>query len=405
MAPSKSMKIVCTECRTYHANTFFCRQCNACKRRCQCRKRAAVGVVRVPRVNGAGIGSSSMVINSRRAVGLEVELSSFGSWYAPEKSEGYLMSDGAVSGRRPHYVIDHDGSVHPSKREAVIEPLSGDQGLIHGLNCLATQVYMHNCEVNNTCGYHVHVDATDFYWTDIQKLLVLWIKMEKSPSLWLIAGRDPTNFSKTWDLWLTENNIDGKEFVNADLDRFKELTIQALYNKSIRRYPAYIKNVYDNPSWQEHVRRWNTKQLREDGLVTRPRVADYISPLRQHLDLKANRGWNRAVPSRYLDLNIHSWLYRGTVEYRLGAGTVDQSDIRMWPLWCLWLTEAVNQTSLGHIKTLTTFKDPIAQLVKQGGMMCPQFNLADTTLPCIRLYKMPHYLIDWVSNKLKKGEA
>jgi hypothetical protein len=264
---------------------------------------------------------------------------------------------------------------------------------------------MNNCEVNNTCGYHVHVDATDFYWTDIQKLLMLWISMERSSSLWWLAGRSPTNFSKTWDGWLVENGINVTEFLKANLDEFKALAIQALYNKNIRRYHGYIKSVYDNASWKDHVRKWNNMLAREQGLVSRPRVADYISPLRQHLDLKANRGWNRAVPSRYLDLNIHSWLYRGTVEYRLGAGTVDQSDIRMWPLWCLWLTEAVNQTSLTHVQTLATYRDPIAQLLKQGGMLCPQFNLVDTTLPCVRLYKMPHYLIDWASNKIKKGEA
>jgi hypothetical protein len=48
---------------------------------------------------------------------------------------------------------------------------------------------------------------------------------------------------------------------------------------------------------------------------------------------------------RYCDLNLHSWYYRGTLEFRLKEGTVTSKEIVGWPLLCLWLVEAVGNTT------------------------------------------------------------
>jgi hypothetical protein len=61
---------------------------------------------------------------------------------------------------------------------------------------------------------------------------------------------------------------------------------------------------------------------------------------------------------RYCDLNVHSWFFRGTVEIRVKEGTVMPKEIVGWPLFCLWLIEAVSKTDgRGLPKTGAEFGD------------------------------------------------
>jgi len=38
-------------------------------------------------------------------------------------------------------------------------------------------------------------------------------------------------------------------------------------------------------------------------------------------------------------LNLHSWMMRGTLEFRLKEGTVDPVECINWPLWCGWFVD------------------------------------------------------------------
>lgn len=380
------IKQVCTCCRHYVITNHYCTNCRKCKRECMCRKRAGIGDIYIPRAGDATLGNSSMFVHSRRAIGLELELSSFGSWHVREKDQGQIRNG-------PKYTIDHDGSVKPSGMEAVIEPLAGDQQIISSLNAIANQVWDNNCEVNDTCGYHVHVDARDFSWSDIQKLMFLWVKMEAGPNLWKLAGRNSTPFSEKWITWW--KNIT-REKMSVDLKKFKAQIIMMLYNVNTANYQQHLAAVKKSESYLERVKEIEIyNKNHPDGKYPLPKPVDYLTDLKEHKRLKANRGWNRAVKSRYLDLNIHSWLFRGTVEYRLAAGTVDPNDIRMWPLWCLWLTEAISRTSLGIIIRECNKPDDIINIIiKHQGFPIPSINGE-------KIYPLSPYLLDWLTVKTK----
>lgn len=387
----KENKTLCRACRHLYDNStaakHFCVYCNECLRLCACRKRAGIGTFKVPRANAAGIGNSSMFVNSPRAIGLELELSNFGSWAVEEKMKAKLPGGFA-------YNIDHDGSVKPSMKEAVFAPLAGDQQVIQGLNAIAQQVWDHNCEVNETCGYHVHVDARDFSWIDIQKLLIAWVSLENNKNLWKLAGRGPTTFSETWLSWLEKRDM--AKF-STDLKTFKSEVIKLLYNTDTSSYKEHLASIAKSERYLKHY----NDVVTHNQLTTKanhiklPKVAEYLTSLIEHKRMKANRGWNRAVRSRYLDLNIHSWLFRGTVEYRLAAGTVDANDIRMWPLFCLWFTEAISRTSLNIIRRHTLQREDLINLIiRCKGFPIPSF-LGE------KIYPIAPFLHDWLVQKVK----
>jgi len=377
---------VCTTCKHFILPQHNCKNCGVCRRECVCRKRAGIGDLHIPKAKDAAIGNSSMFVHSRRAIGLELEFSSFGTWLVREKDKGRIKNG-------PAYTIDHDGSVKPSGLEAVIEPLAGDQQIINGLNAIANQVWDTNCEVNETCGYHVHVDARDFSWHDIQKLLIIWMKMEAGANLWRLAGRNSTPFSEKWITWW--KNITNKP-INLNIKKFKAQIIMALYNVNTLNYKEHLQQVAKSDAYLQRVNEIKQYNKRfPDEKHPLPKVVDYLIDLKEHKRLKSNRGWNRAVKSRYLDLNIHSWLFRGTVEYRLGAGTVDPNDIRMWPLWCLWFTELVSRTSLKIImRECGKAGDIIDLIIKYRGFPIPTINGE-------KIYPISHYLLDWLITKTK----
>ncbi len=367
---------VCGKCRHFIFNnsTHHCQSCKECKSVCICKKRAGIGTFKVPRSQAAAIGSSSFLVYSKRAIGLEVELSNFGSWFVKEKQRGALP-DGFG------YMVDHDGSVRPSQLEVVMDPLAGDQQIINGLNSLAIHVWNNDCEVNETCGYHVHVDARDYTWADIQKLMFVWMKIEQTDNIWQLAGRKPTQFSQTWVSWFKDKV---GEKLSQDLKLFKTQIVQALYHTNPATYKSVMQEIRKSNRFKSDYKyhlEINTQTGVPRKLMKLPRVENYCDDLVNHKALKANRGWNRAVRSRYLDLNIHSWLYRGTVEYRLAAGTTDPKDIRMWPLFCLWLTEVVNRTNFRIVLEYVRSKnDLIETIIKDKGFRVPEFG-GDTIYP------------------------
>ncbi len=378
-------KAVCHSCKHFFTDpSHFCVDCQACRKTCLCGHKAGIGPFKVPRAECAAIGNSSFFTYSRRAIGLEIELSDFGSWLVKEKQHGKIPNG-------PTYKVDHDGSVKPSQLEIVVDPLAGDQSVINGLNAIADMVWNNNCQVNETCGYHVHVDARDFSWADIQKLMFLWFKLETSDNIWKLAGRRPNDFCRSWQDWWSKYN---KGHASIDLKEFKVQIIKALYGVDTTTYKDSITTVRSSREYLRECERRKQRTKEYGEKYTPPSLMEWCENLGQHTKLKANRGWNRAVKSRYLDLNIHSWLYRGTVEYRLGNGTVDVDDIRMWPLWCLWLTEIINRTNFRIIQEYCKSKtDPIDQIIKDKGFKVPSF-MGET------IYPIAPYLLNWLEKKV-----
>jgi hypothetical protein len=165
-----------------------------------------------------------------------------------------------------------------------------------------------------------------------------------------------------------------------------------MYGFDINQTPKYLKSLYEDFKLRNNIH----KAPKRNTMMYKAwkQVPQYHKGLHNYKSVKTNRGWNRSVSCRYLNLNLHSWFYRGTVEYRLAAGTVDINDIRMWPIFCLWLTEIASRTSLKIVLQYMKYPDIIQKIIDDSGFMVPAFNGP-------KIYPISPYLRDWLITKVR----
>jgi hypothetical protein len=82
-------------------------------------------------------------------------------------------------------------------------------------------------------------------------------------------------------------------------------------------------------------------------------------------------------PTRYRGLNLHSFNYRGTVEFRYGNGTVETADIKAWVILYLRLIlKSLNEaTVLRGIKVMETSRNPLYRLASGLGLTAEERGL------------------------------
>lgn len=74
--------------------------------------------------------------------------------------------------------------------EAVTPPMGG-RAVARILGELATAFQEADTEINESCGIHVHVDARDYMWGDLYRLLAVWAKVEDA--MFLLGGQSRSN--------------------------------------------------------------------------------------------------------------------------------------------------------------------------------------------------------------------
>lgn len=242
--------------------------------------------------------------------------------------------------------VVHDGSVRPSGNELVVGKMLGDEYLVH-MGELAQSLTLNMCEVNTTCGYHVHVDAIDLTPRLLRKLYIGFALIQKQ--LW---GTLVAKYRRT--------SPDVYSFCK-ELDPVHIPTLMAMTRSS-------------------QVMTWLTNHLYSLD-HTKYTPEEYRYKLNYH---KGHKYENQA---RRQALNFHSWMMRGTVEFRLKEGTVAPADLIMWPLWCGWF---VHKVSAMTDKQLTTWigKPPTLVELAKGWAVGPS--------PC------PQDLVAWVEAKCKQ---
>jgi hypothetical protein len=236
-----------------------------------------------------------------RTIGLEIELSEFGTI---KKWKGI------------RYTIAHDVSVKPSGEEIVLAPTCGRE-FQENVYKLGTALIYSQCEVNETCGLHVHVDAKDFGWWEIRKLLIMWLGIEKEMFRYFVDNKD--RIKDRFCLPYRESGGHPCAFIIPNFET--DLTSRSIPISTIKS--MWISMFYDgkfipHPSGKPEL------------------IQGYEEGYKSHKKNKYSR-------PRYYALNIHSWLYRGTVEFRLKEGTVNGVEIRDWALLCGWIVEMVNR--------------------------------------------------------------
>jgi hypothetical protein len=188
-----------------------------------------------------------------------------------------------------------DGSIPESGCEINTNPAAGDY-LISAMEALARALSSSDADVDHSCGLHVHVDASDYTQYDLRRLIMLWAATERA--MFDIAGA--RRISNTYCHPASEQYIQALT-CGFDSKIFRKTLVQSLYNRIPgRTIPEYKTDRY-----------------------------------------------NRA---RYYALNLHSFFYRKTIEFRLHEAKTSVSVLRNWPRVCGQIVEFALKHSERELK-------------------------------------------------------
>jgi hypothetical protein len=323
--------MVCEKCSkknsiVKHPRRFYCRYCGLCKVTCQCRNR--------PQFRGdiqwATKGVETLVNSLIRPIGLEFELSEFGT------IERYKF-------QHLRYHVERDGSVQPSEKEMVAEPLFGDK-FISAMVEFGEAALHTNAKVNDSCGFHVHVGATDFNYWMMRRLFNLYSTLENDIYTYLLG---PKRRNSEYCRPLNEAMRQLLRDLNTckSQEDMKIATMDTIYGVDLR-----------------------SLKTAKDASTRNALLADF--------DRKKGAKRDRNG-FRYLGFNLHSWIHRGTVEFRHKEGTLELSELINWPLFCGWMVDTAARVSDMEVRKISSL---------------PEFTERHT----------PAFIHDWVMEKIKQ---
>lgn len=274
---------MCTRCLDRFAPGDICISCDYCEG-CECRcepdepddddddvqvRTVARGIVFY-----AAKLTERKRIPSPRFVGVEIEMEKSGNNYDRIASWCRTWDGSLVT----------DGSLPSTGREAVTSPAAGDV-LANMLTEFSAAADADRARVSDGCGLHIHIDARDFTFYDMRRLVKLYAILEAALFTTQPSQRRNSTYCSPCGAALLE-----------------AIRTTAIPKESKQ---ALILGVYGH--------RNGTKNA---GLQF------------------ATRRRSKYDSARYFALNLHSWYYRGTVEVRLHSATTRAYKIIPWAaLW------------------------------------------------------------------------
>lgn len=258
------------------------------------------------------IGKRGLINPLPRPLGTELEI---GDW-------------GSLEGRRfehLRYTKGYDWSVKPSEHEMVISPLVGD-AFIEGMLELAEELFDSGATVNDTCALHVHVGATDFGYWDIRRLLEVYSRIEPDVYRYLVA---PYRSAKP-------------ECVHY----CQLLTVPHDTCPRCERYDEQHPGARQplEPLSRVLARMALAKDTSDLKVALFRMLYNIDDPSTAPRDLQHRKG-GKYEWCRYRGLNLHSWLHRGTVEWRMKEAVTDVSELVFYPLFCGYVVHAITAMS------------------------------------------------------------
>lgn len=269
----------CEHCESYVSSDRFCGNCDSCHSCCSCDSNDEG-----PRVK-QGSGFHEARRNERkqnelaRLAGIELEIDSV--------SDSYALTSWA---KRTGAGLVADGSLPNSGVEIVMRPASGD-ALLSDIQSLGRALDNSGAAITDSCGFHVHVDARDYTQADLRRLILLYAACERTLFELVSRTRHSNDYchpcGKTYvDLLATaKNGLVGKHWSKA---------WRKALNSSL--YAACNRSIPENKNQKYH-------------------------------------------PSRYHAMNLHTFFYRRTIEFRMHESTVDARVIANWALVCAWIVD------------------------------------------------------------------
>ena len=190
-----------------------------------------------------------------------------------------IVTDGSVSGR------DSNGN-YLNGYELVSPILKGEDGLSKAQRvCELLNSYNGEIAINKTCGFHVHIQIDDLTIKEFKNCLKAQLKYE----------------------WVLDSLVPPSRRYNSDTARDNN------------RYCRTVAGRFGD--------RRNLQSIEETGFS----LIDSASNMRQIQDM--------VQEVREGKWNLTSFTQRGTIEIRLGAGTIDPDKVVNWvKLWTRWFS-------------------------------------------------------------------
>lgn len=255
-----------------------------------------------------------------RMCAAEIEIGEFRGDFRPLRK--HLESWGAA--------VVRDGSI-PHGFEINTPPsneTAGKKGFSQPLRETLRIIKANNYSLYNA-GIHVHVDARDLTNHDLFHLILLWGKIEQGVYDLVAPERSQSRFcTKSANKYL--NLVAGKK-----------IRKQPPYEKSQDVKPFMLDCVYGS-SYQTRTER--ARRAKDTGAM---KILRY--DIRDRLNSLRNQKYNDA---RYAGLNLHSFYYRKTIEFRMLEGSVDHYLIVNWIRLCREIVNAATRLSSRQISLL-----------------------------------------------------
>ncbi len=223
---------------------------------------------------------------SKRHISVEIEVDSIGA------------NNNVTSVVRAwHGSIVEDGSLSDQGFEINMAPASGDT-FVDQVVSICRALNVGNATVDWRCGLHVHVDARDFNYYDVRRLVRVYAKLESVLFKMCNPSRRGGRYSQECgQKWLKRMCGTDKSYKAV-----KKRMIEGLYDITISSGRGSGMLINDNKKYKHHEARYNA-------------------------------------------LNVHSWFHRGTIECRIHEGTLDSTDIIAWGmLWAAIMDYAASRS-------------------------------------------------------------
>ncbi len=278
----------CPECTNCGKRGSVCTDCSKCNGCCRCKYPSFIRRELVKNVNDVpefGNDTKSFKINkSKRFISVEIEISSCKN-FKPirkvcEKWNASIVEDGSLNGDSPFEI-----NTAPTKGDRFVEQIKEFEEAFK----------LAKTSINSSCGLHVHIEAADFNWWDLSKLIRLYAKIENGLFKIVSPERRHVRYCIPCGEYLLENlNLEGRD----------------------------IKAAISNAVYRDDKR--------------------YIPEVRGQ----------KYASVRYAALNLHSCIHRGTIESRIHHGTVQSKDIINWGmLWGAIVDYAYKHPKFSHLPT------------------------------------------------------
>ncbi len=302
----------CNDCgRTQNSVCSGCDRCDGCG--CECDEESNGDSLIDGRLKFHAARKDQYKLNpSKRFISLEVEVS---------EGDGQSVHDTCM---KYSDAIVEDGSLPDSGWELNMNPSQGDVFVEH-CNDIAKGLKIGEACVDSSCGMHCHVDARDYGWFDLFKLIKLYSIVENGMFSIVSPSRKQGQYSKPCrDLFSSCSNF----------KTFKVDLMSALYDYSV---PVKGKRKSQDGNSHIYFTNYNSGKAHKNSHGS-PKV----------LAARSEK-YNGA---RYSALNIHSYFYRGTIEFRHHQGTTQASKMIHWGRICAAVIDSATKMSLKEIANL-----------------------------------------------------